>query len=135
MKYFRVFALLLALIGLAVPLFGSSSGQVWAQAQESADYLSALPGFPLMPGMSEQEETWVIFDKPGGRIVEAVFGGEALPAAVRDYYLAALPALGWQIESRTDEGLIFTREEERLILTIDRQGNKTLVRLALEPIV
>lgn len=133
MKYFRIIALLLAFAALAVPLFGSSSGQVWAQVQEGADYLSALPDFPLMPGLSEQEETWVIFDKPGGRIVEAVFGGEALPAAVRDYYLAALPALGWKIESRMDEDLIFTREEEKLVLTIGRQGNKTLVRLALEP--
>ena len=135
MKYFRVTARLLAFAVLAVPLFGSSCGQVWAQVQEGADYLSALPDFPLMHGLSEQEETWVIFDKPGGRIIEAVFGGEAPPAAVRDYYLEALPALGWQIESRADKGLIFTREEERLVLTFDRQGNKTLVRLALEPIV
>ncbi len=135
MKYFRVMALPLAFAALAVPLLGSPPGQVRAQVQEGADYLSALPDFPLMPGLSEQEETWVIFDKPGGRIVEAMFGGEALPAAVRDYYLGALPALGWQIESRADEGLIFTREEERLVLTIGRQGNKTLVRLAIEPIV
>ena len=135
MKSFRVIALLSAFAALAVPLIGSSSGRAWSQVQEGADYLSALPGFPLMPGLSEQEESWVIFDKPGGRIVEAVFGGEALPAAVRDYYLAALPALGWQIESRADEGLIFTREKERLVLTIACQGNKTLVRLALEPIV
>ncbi|MCH8201644.1 MAG: hypothetical protein IH996_00900 [Proteobacteria bacterium] len=135
MKYFRVLALLLAFAALEVPLFGSLSGQVWAQVQEDAGYLSALPDFPLMPGFSEQEETWVIFDKPGGRIVEAVFGGEALPAAVQDYYLGALPALGWRIESPAGEGLIFTREEERLVLTIGRQGNKTLVRLALAPIV
>lgn len=135
MKSFRVVALRLALAALAVPLFVSSSGQARAQVQEGADYLSALPDFPLMPGLSEQEETWVIFDKPGGRIVEAVFGGEALPATVRDYYLAALPALGWQIESSVDGGLIFTREEERLVLTIARQGKQTLVRLALEPIV
>lgn len=135
MKSFRVLALRLVFAALAVPLFGASSGQALAQVQEGADYLSALPDFPLMPGLSEQEETSVIFDKPGGRIVEAVFGGEALPAAVRDYYLAALPALGWQIESRAEKGLVFTREEERLVLTIAREGNKTLVRLALEPIV
>ena len=135
MKSFRVIVLLLAFAVPSASFMTLGSDRALAQAPENADYLSALPDFPLMPGLSEQEENRVIFDKPGGRIVAAVFGGETLPAEVRDYYLAALPPLGWRIESQAADGLTFTRDDERLVLTIDRQGNQTLVRLALEPIV
>jgi hypothetical protein len=126
---------LLILFVLWGPFFVVSPGQALAQVQEGPGYLSALPDFPLMPGLREQQESGVIFDKPGGRIVEAVFGGGAPTAKVRDYYLGALPPLGWQLQSRAAEVLIFTREDERLVLTIARQGNLTMVRLALEPFV
>ena len=116
-------------------MIGAPPNQAMAQTQDQADYLSSLPDFPLMPGLREQDGTEVVFDKPGGRIVEASFGGAALPAEVRDYYLGALPALGWQIESLATDSLIFAREDERLVLTIVRQGGQTLVHLALEPIV
>ena len=104
-----------------------------ALAQEPAVYLSALHDFPLMEGMTEQQENRVIFDKPGGRIVEAVFDGPITPGEINDFYLDALPPLGWQIESQSTEALSFLREAERLKLTITLLGGLTRVHLTLEP--
>ena len=134
MKSFRFMTFGLALVAASALLDVLSPGPVLAQVPEGTGYLSALPDFPLMPGLQEQPESSVVFDKPSGRIVEATLSGEVLPAEVRDYYSAALPPLGWQILSQADDSLVYRREEERLVLMIASEGGRTLVRLALEPI-
>lgn len=127
---FRILRLIVLAAGTLAALGG---GAPPAAAQNEAEYLTTLPDFPLMPGLIEQEEPRIVFDKPGGRIIEGLFSGPPAMAEVRRFYLGALPGLGWDVESSAEDRLSAIREDERLILDLSRKGGRTLVGLRLEP--
>ena len=63
-----------------------------------------------MPGLHNQENTLVVFDKPQGRIVEIEARGKVTRAAAEKFYAASLPPLGWVADGahrwrREGEGL------------------------------
>ncbi len=74
-----------------------------------------VPGFdalPLMPGLEPVPETALRFDKPEGRIIQALARGDLTSGIVRAFYARTLPQLGWR---RTGPGR-FVRDTERLVL-------------------
>jgi hypothetical protein len=77
---------------------------------------------PLMPGLTPVAGSAVVFDKPEGRIVEAQAAGKVTRAAVRAFYEASLPRLGWTAAGaawrREGEVLRLDYREERGILTV-----------------
>ncbi len=78
---------------------------------------------PLMPGLTPVAGSAVVFDKPEGRIVEAQAAGKVTRAAVRAFYEASLPRLGWAAAGaaawrREGEVLRLDYREERGILTV-----------------
>ena len=78
---------------------------------------------PLMPGLAPVAGSSVVFDKPEGRIVEAQAAGKVTRAAVRAFYEASLPRLGWTGGSadawrREGEVLRLDYREERGVLTV-----------------
>ncbi len=78
---------------------------------------------PLMPGLAPVAGSSVVFDKPEGRIVEAQAAGKVARAAVRGFYEASLPRLGWTAAGadawrREGEVLRLDYREERGILTV-----------------
>ena len=79
-------------------------------------YSSVLDDLPLMQGMTERPDDTVIFDKPGGRIVE--FSAETAESkeAVKDFYQQALPPLGW----KAAQPLKFIRDKEELKIDFDK---------------
>jgi hypothetical protein len=100
-------------------LVALSVAAVAAAPAHAADFLKAIDDVPLFAGLSETAEP-VIFESDQGRVVRTNASGNADYAAVHDFYLASLPALGWKPERQAAGGkLVFAREHERLTLSIE----------------
>jgi hypothetical protein len=92
---------------------------VGAMPAHAADFLKAIDDVPLAKGLTETAEP-VVFESDQGRVVRTNASGNADYATTRDFYLAALPALGWKREGDAPGGkLAFTREHERLTLSVE----------------
>ena len=61
----------------------------------SAAFLSAVPEIPLAPGMQENVESTLIFDKPEGRIIASEALTDRTTDEILSYYRMVLPNLGW----------------------------------------
>jgi len=104
-------ALLLA--GPAVAGLGSLAfPSIPADAAEAQPFVPGLPDVPAMPGLRAAEAEPLVFDKPGGRIVQAVLSGAVPRSAVLAFYDQTLPQLGWRRASER----VFVREGEELRL-------------------
>jgi len=118
----RVAAVLMsALIVLAVPTAPA--------AAQGPVYLVDIDDLPLAPGLVEDAEGRVAFDKPEGRIVQALARGRTNPAGVRAFYAETLPALGWQPGAERT----WTRGKETLRMNVDTQDGVVVVRFAIAP--
>jgi hypothetical protein len=85
----------------------------------AAEFLKAIDDVPLMGGLAEAVEP-VVFESDQGRVVRTSAFGHADYSAVREFYLASLPALGWKRQGDGPGGvLVFVRGDERLTLSIE----------------
>ena len=100
-----------------------------ALAGDAPLYLDGIPDMPLMAGLSEMDGNSYTFDKPDGRLIEAVANGKVKPSDVVAFYHATLPQLGWQ---ETADG-VWTRLHEKLTITTQNQSGTTYVRYTLSP--
>lgn len=125
----------LAALLLAGPAVAGPGGLPYsvnpANAAEAARFVPGLfvPGLgdvPAMPGLAATGEEPLVFDKPDGRIVQAVLTGRVDRKAVTAFYDQTMPQLGW---TRTAERT-FIREGEELRLEF--AGNSS-VRFVLKP--
>jgi len=121
-------ALLLGL-ALAVPLSSAAVPAVGVAQSAGHAYVGGIPDLPLMPGLQELPDSGLVFDKPGGRIVEAFAQGSMTPEAVAAFYEETLPQLGWRHEGRG----AYLREGERLELGVGREAGRTTVHFRLFP--
>ena len=92
-------------------------------------YSSVMDDLPLMLGMTEKPEDTLIFDKPGGRIVEFSVSTGAKPAAVEKFYQEDLPPLGWKALQKDQ----FVRDDETLKLDFEKAEYETIVHFTLTP--
>lgn len=99
-----------------------------ARAAESG-FVSGIDDLPLMPGLAPVDDAGLVFDKPGGRIVEAVAVGRVGTDEVLSFYARIAPQLGWRPEA---EGR-FVREGEVLQLFVSGSPELTTVRFTLLP--
>jgi hypothetical protein len=101
-----------------------------AGANGGPEYVAGIGDLPLMAGLIEDPDAAIIYDKPEGRIVEAVAHGDVTPGEVEAFYRTTLVQLGWQA---TGDNLSFTREGELLIIRIEDQGGAATVSFSLAP--
>ena len=94
----------------------------------AAGFLATAADVPLMDGLNEVKGG-LVFDNPGGRIVETYATGAVDAAAVTKFYDETLPHLGWQ--ARGD--LTFEREGERLKLNLQGVAGTLTVRFEISP--
>jgi len=73
-------------------------------------YVDGIDDLPLMPGLAPVADQAIVFDKPGGRIIQAVATGSMPASSVRSFYADTAPQLGWR---PAGEGR-FTRDGELL---------------------
>ncbi|NIA68118.1 hypothetical protein HBA54_05895 [Pelagibius litoralis] len=118
-RLFAVFLVALTWIGTALPL----------AAQDASGFVAGVADLPLMPGLEEMPDSGLIFDKPGGRIVEAYAAGPVSEGQVMSFYDKTLPELGWQRGADGD----YLREGERLQLTLTGASGGVTVQFRLSP--
>ncbi len=93
-------------------------------------FIPGLNDLPLMPGLILKSETPVVFDTPGGRIVEVFAAGNPPVARIRSFYGETLPQLGWKPKSAST----FQRDKEVLKIEISEDGkDRRIVRFSVVP--
>jgi len=92
-------------------------------------FVAGIEDLPVMAGLEAVPAAGLVFDKPGGRIVEAYAAGKLTSADVATFYANTLPQLGWEHLP----GLSFSREGERLDLSIREEAEGVVVLFALSP--
>jgi len=98
-------------------------------AGEDAGYVAGVVDVPLMRGLREVPGLGLVFDKPGGRLVQAVAVGSVDHGEVMAFYTATLPQLGWLLTSQ----LNFIREEESLAIVLEPGVGSLTVRFSIRP--
>ena len=75
-------------------------------------FVSGIDDLPLMQGLSPLAGQGMVFDAPGGRVVEAWAEGAVARDAVLAFYGSTLPQLGWTAAAPA----LFRRDGETLRL-------------------
>ncbi len=91
-------------------------------------YLKDLDDVPLAPGLAEMAGG-LVFDSPGGRIVEAAAKGEATPQSIRAFYTETLQPLGWTVVG----DMQFRRDNEVLRIQLEDKKPPLIVHFSLTP--
>lgn len=100
-----------------------------SEAHAAAGFLSIAEDVPLMPGLAENADAAAVFDKPSGRIASTEAKGAVTASAVRQFYAATLPQLGW---TRQDSEQ-YRRDKEQLRLGFVGRDGALTVRFELAP--
>jgi hypothetical protein len=126
-------ALLLAASPFGVRVPGIHPAQAQAQAVPAdGAFVEGIDDLPLMPGLVGIADQSLVFDKPDGRIVQAVATGRVRASAVRSFYADTAPQLGWK---SAGEGR-FTRDGESLrieLIDAGAPGGALTVRFLVNP--
>lgn len=127
--HFALYAGLLSLM-LCVAFGPSVFAQGANRVEQGQQFFQTLNDVPLMPGLYEMLDESVVFDKPGGRIVESAAASEALARTeIHSFYEKTLPQLGWaKVADDT-----FVRQGESLTLNVEGQGDYNVVRFMVAP--
>ena len=115
------------LVGLTLGLL--VAGEAAGQSVAPAVFFSTLEDLPVMSGLVEVVGEGMVFDKPEGRVVEAVAAGAAPREAVVAYYEAVLPELGWKRRGNAE----FARSGEILRYHLETVGGTTEIRFTIVP--
>ncbi len=116
-------------IGIIIVLW---AGQGQAQDQQ---FFETLYDVPLMTDMEEVPSMAMSFDKPTGRIAEAgAIAPKASKAEIESFYKVSLSEMGWKFEEKQENTLIFSRESEKLSISVDQSQKASLVRFQLKPL-
>lgn len=86
----------------------------------ATEYLRAIEDVPLASGLVEEPEP-VVFESDLGRVVRTRASGNADYGALREFYLASLPPLGWarQGDVAPHGPIHFVREHEILTVSVE----------------
>jgi hypothetical protein len=97
----------------------------------AAQFVPGIAPIPILEGLAPDAEGPLVFDTPQGRIVATSLSGTRSEKAVRAFYGATLPQLGWR---KLSEGQ-FRREGENLTLAITRlPGKRIRLRFRVAPV-
>jgi hypothetical protein len=122
----------LAALVLASPCL-AGAGLIQTSAVQSG-FVPGTEDVPLMPGLSADAGSSLVFDKPQGRIVEAAASGAVTRHAVMAFYEESLPQLGWRrAAAASPSSKSFERDGERLSLDFDGRDGNLQVAFTLAP--
>jgi len=88
---------------------------------------------PVPPGFHVDSDDSLIFDKPGGRILQIEMTGEGDWQTVRGFFLDSLAQLGWRRHDGPAGGINMTRGAEQLMITAKRETGALRVRFEIRP--
>ncbi|MBL6785567.1 MAG: hypothetical protein ISQ32_04620 [Rickettsiales bacterium] len=100
---------------------------------ESRNYVPGISDLPVPLNFHLKNDTSSVFYNDSGRIVEAVFQGQAKSYEIKDFYDVTLNALGWEKIGH----LKYVREKELLEISTktidDDQFNNLEIVFSLKP--
>ncbi|MDB3952872.1 hypothetical protein N9452_03190 [Alphaproteobacteria bacterium] len=102
---------------------------ITAVPTNAGEFLTGFDDVPVMRGMAQVQSQDLVFDSPGGRIVEGYVSGSVTRTAVRRFYRSTLPQLGWERLSDQE----FSRDGEKLQIGYTGQDGDLTVRFTLTP--
>ncbi len=115
---------------LFILLIVFSTPVISADGSAAPKFVPGINDLPLMPGLSLRSETPVVFDTPGGRIIEVFAVGKIPRSRIRSFYTETLPQLGWQPKIKN----AFQRDKETLKIEISEDGKgQRVVRFSVVP--
>jgi len=99
------------------------------------EYIDGFDAVPVMSGLQQSEYGSLIFDKPGGRILEATLVGPVDHRAALRFYDTTLRSLGWTpIGPLSTDNVQYGREDEALqIEHVDAGSGETALIFRLNP--
>lgn len=100
-----------------------------APAHAQVRYFATIEDLPMPPGFIELAAGGV-FEAGGARLITTSAQGAGSLGSVRNFYLSALPALGWSL-SPGGEDLTFRRGRQVLTLRIIREQDQARVEVQL----
>ncbi len=118
------------ILSLGVASVLASLGLGGQAAAQDAFFLT-VSDLPLMPGLEEAPESALVFDNPGGRLVEVSASGAIPRDSILSFYGETLPQLGWVA---VQEGW-FEREGEVLRLVVTGGAGAMVVTFSISPAV
>lgn len=125
-RFFKFLLMILTVVSLTA----EAQSQTPPLANEFRPVFSkAISDLPIMPGLTEETESIVIFDKPNGRFIETSASGNVPPQKISHFYRQALPALGWQAQA---EGQ-YRRGQDNLILAIKSDQPQSRISFTITP--
>ncbi|GEO80882.1 hypothetical protein [Pararhodospirillum oryzae] len=119
----------LVALALAVVLGGWAGLCAPVRAGDAPAFVSGTDDLPLMPALRPLAGTGMVFDSPGGRLIEAYATGAVRAADVLAFYRDTLPQLGWRVKGPNS----FARDGEVLDLDFTTGASTLTVRFSLAP--
>lgn len=89
-------------------------------ADAETTFLASLDDIPLAPGLTEVKGASLAFEGRDGRILIARAAGAGELAAIKMFYAAALPGLGWARDDGAAD-MVFLRGRERITIALAPQ--------------
>ncbi len=120
--------ILMRLSAAAIVLAGLAGAAIAAEPA----YLAAVEDMPLPAGLVEDAAAGMAFDKPEGRIVEAVVRGAGSVPQVVAFYRNTLPALGWHAVGEP-AALTWRREGETVRIALSEADSTVTLRFNFAP--
>jgi hypothetical protein len=117
--------------GFAVATMLAVCGGLVGPAIAQEAFFATVADLPLMPGLEEKLDTALVFDNPGGRIIEVKAVGILTSQAILAFYREILPQLGWA--GVADDR--FEREGEVLRLVFTQVTGPTVVIFTIAPVL
>ena len=121
-KLYKIIVSLFLLTFLIIPL------PVFSQK-----YLSVESDLPLPPGLVEELDSSLSFNKLEGRIVESEARGKLSKDAVVSFYNTTLPRLGWKKHNTGGYLFSWLRSGEVLQIVFVEKNNNLIVRFSITP--
>ena len=136
MTFRPLFALMLVLMVLGANMAMAQEDDLRVADSDwiASPQVAGIVGIPIMPGFAEVDGETIVFDKPGGRIMESRLWGPSTLADVLSWYDIALPANGWAaLDPGADGGRRFLRDGEILHLGVLPRDGGADIYLSLAP--
>lgn len=128
---FRIWRFTIRMLGWLIAVgYGAAA---LAQAPASDNSPAIPPDIPVPPGFKIDFDDALIFDKPGGRIVQIEMTGPGNWQALRRFFLESLTQLGWRRQNTAGDAVSMTRGAEQVTIVEVGDAENLHLRFEIKP--
>lgn len=97
----------------------------------AVEFAEGMEDFPIMEDLEQVESDSISFGNEESRFIETYLSGTVSFEKVKEFYINNLPQLGWMLEKKEQNTLLFYRDNE-VIEIAKEKTNPLLVRITLK---